>query len=141
MRNHFMKAIYRIAIGSLFLTALTLPGYGDDPGRGRKPSEGGDDKEGCTKGNPFDPYTGNVHRSIKDLEIWGGVGEHQLAWMRYGNSREGTPYNPQNFFGEAHHWNHSYKFDMIDVETTDGVPRIAIHYPEGGEDVFVQKSP
>src|SRR5437660_1119579 len=38
--------------------------------------------------NPVAPYsvhgyTGNEFREVKDLEIWGGVGEHQLTWTRY----------------------------------------------------------
>src|SRR3954470_11700282 len=36
--------------------------------------------------NNFNPYTGNVHREIKDIEVWGGVGEIPLVLTRYGNS-------------------------------------------------------
>ena len=44
---------------------------------------------GCGSGgsggaNPINPYSGNVYREIMDLQVWGGVGEIPLEWMRYG---------------------------------------------------------
>jgi hypothetical protein len=39
------------------------------------------------EGDPFNPYTGNEYRSIPDLKVWGGVGEHQLSFTRFANSR------------------------------------------------------
>src|SRR5258708_3302209 len=65
----------------------------------------------ATDGNPAaptDPYTlysGNEYRQIPDLKIWGGVGEHQLSWTRWGNSRF---VGGQNYFGDAHSWRHGY---------------------------------
>lgn len=83
----------------------------------------------CSKTERVDPYTGNDHRMVKDLEVWRGLGQTPLAWMRYANSRTGTYVSN---YGNAHNWTSSYQYDMKDTGTN-----IFIHYPEGGENVFV----
>ncbi len=87
--------------------------------------------------NPLDPYTGNVSREIHDLKVWGSVGEMPLEWVRYANSRVGIY---PHLYGEAHNWNSSYMFWMEDDTADSGHPQILIHYPEGGEDDYVQDS-
>src|SRR4051794_35824094 len=71
---------------------------------------GNNDKNGITScpcltcprsGDPFNPYNGNEHREIIDLEISGAVGEAPLTWARYANSRIGF----LKKFGTAHNWN------------------------------------
>lgn len=81
-------------------------------------------------GNYFDPFGGSVHRKIHDLEVWGGVGEEQLIWIRYGHSGSGDYVRN---YGNAHNWNSSYQYDMVDVGSG-----IRIHYPQGGQDIFVK---
>lgn len=67
----------------------------------------------------FDPYTGNEHRAIRDLEIWGGVGEVSLVWMRYYNSRE------------FKNWSYSFQYSMADGGFDNyGQAQVVIYYPE-----------
>jgi len=109
--------------------AATVDAETSTGGRDRKPD--------CPKtgANSFDAYNGNVHREIKDLELWAGAGQ-PLVWMRYSNSRNGTFISN---FGNAHNWNNSYQYSMVDAFNRQVFkPGITIHYPEGGEDNFVQ---
>jgi hypothetical protein len=91
--------------------------------------------------NIFDPYTGNVFREITDLQVWGGVGEHQLAFKRYAGSRYASASNW--FFGNAHGlWRHSYQWEMADAGTNgSGQARVNIYYPRGEARLFTQISP
>lgn len=85
---------------------------------------------------PVNPYTGNVHTEIKDLEIWGAAGDVSFSWMRYGNSRSG---HYSNVYGTAHNWNASFMYEMQDAGTNgQGRQQLRIHYPEGGENIFIQ---
>ena len=78
--------------------------------------------------NPFDPYTGNVSRDVRDLELWGAVGEVPMKIIRYGNSRN----VPRN-------WQLSFLYLLFDAGVnTAGQAQIDVHYPEGGADVFTQ---
>jgi YD repeat-containing protein len=89
-----------------------------------------------TGSNPFNSYNGNVHREIKDLEIWGGAGEIPLVWMRYGNSR--TRAIKANY-GQAHEWSSSFQYTMTDAGTNKlGQEKIKIDYPEQGHNIFTQ---
>jgi RHS repeat-associated protein len=81
--------------------------------------------------NHFVAYTGNVHREIKDLELFAGVGDTLLKWVRYGNSRLR---NLQQPFGNAYNWRHEYEFEMAD----DGPGQLKIHYPAGDVILFTQ---
>jgi len=84
--------------------------------------------------NSIDTYTGNEKRFIDDLEVWGGVGEHQLVWRRYANSRFT---NTVTTFGNGNNWRHSYQWEMS-VATTDvyGPYKIEIYYPTGAHNSF-----
>lgn len=105
---------------------------GNNHKRGRDP-----EPNTCKKaGDPFDPYTGNEHREVKDLEIWGGVGEMPLVWTRYGNSRVG---NFKLTFGAAHYWNHNFQYSMYDAGlSSQHQKEVVIHFPEGGSNVFAE---
>src|SRR5437879_1601277 len=91
--------------------------------------------------NIFNVYNGSVFREITDLQVWGGVGEHQLAFKRYGGSR----YDPASnfFFGNAHgFWRHSYQWEMVDAGMNgSGQALINIYYPRGEAKLFTQISP
>src|SRR3954469_11486180 len=59
----------------------------------------------CPKGgDPFNPYTGNEHRAVRDLQVWGSVGQIPLEWTRYYNSR-----------GMFVIWTYSFQFVMADA--------------------------
>lgn len=99
-------------------------------------NENGPDCDGCEGSNPINPYTGNVRRIVNDLEVWGVVGEIPLTWIRYGNSRGG---DYTDNFGEGHHWNASFFYTMTDAGYDSlGRALINIHYPEGGQNLFIQ---
>src|SRR6202453_617593 len=90
-------------------------------------------------GDPFVAYTGNEYRKIDDLRIWGGVGEHQLTWTRWANSRF---VGGQNYFGDGHNWRHSYQWEMADAApSSSGQAQLEIIYPEGYDNIFTQKTP
>lgn len=95
--------------------------------------DGGTDCPECAGGDRFDAFSGNVYRAVKDLEIWGGVGEHQLVWMRHANSRAADrELTPQQPFGEAHHWRHAYQWEMEETRPSE----LIVHYPAGGSNSF-----
>lgn len=88
------------------------------------------DKSPCGGKNVFFPYTGNVHREIRDLEVWGTTGEMPLTWTRYFNSRNGWQI-----------WTHSYQYSMSDAGFDDqGRAQLRVSYPEGDENIFTQSS-
>jgi RHS repeat-associated protein len=133
-----MKSFCLILLIGLFQLIPNLYVYGG-PGCGN-PNYNGLDYPICDcppcPGDPFNPYNGNESRKIQELQIWGGVGEHQLTWIRYGNSRYA---NLKNIFGSAHNWNFSYNYNMADQGVnSNGQAQLYIHYPEGGSNIFTQ---
>lgn len=98
--------------------------------------------EGCmdvtlnSNSSLLNPDAGNVLRPIRDLEIWGGVGEEPLAWMRYGNSQSGSY---ERNFGFGHNWTHTYQYDITDPgDDINGRHLLLIHYPEGEQNYFIK---
>ncbi len=79
--------------------------------------------------NPVNVNSGDVQREICDLEVFGGVGEHQLNWTRYGHSRLA---DGARWFGDGHLWRHSYQYELVNV----GYNR-QITYPDGTVHVYV----
>src|SRR4051794_9515296 len=111
-----MKYTYQILTGSFLFLAVTASSYGGT-NCGNNNQTGTTGSTSCDNGagiNSFNTYTGNVHREIKDLELFAGVGETFLKWVRYGNSRASNPKKP---FGGAHNWRHEYEFEMADAGT------------------------
>ena len=89
-------------------------------------------------GDPFVVYSGNEYRHIPDLKVWGGVGEHQLTWGRWANSRFVAG---QNYFGDGHSWRHDYQWEMADAApSASGAAQLEIIYPEGKDNTFTQNS-
>ena len=74
--------------------------------------------------NPFGAFTGDVRREVRDLEVWGGVGEHQLVWGRVGHSRVGSG---AQWFGDGQGWRHSYQWELVD----SGGGNLELYYPDG----------
>jgi hypothetical protein len=81
--------------------------------------------------NPFHTFTGNSTRTMRDLEVWGGVGQHQLAWSRHSFSRgnSGT-----KRFGNAHAWRHSYQWELVSA----GTGLFDVYYPAGTVSRFTE---
>jgi hypothetical protein len=114
--------------------AQTQPCGNDAP---KGPSGPPDDDD--TSDDPFKAYTGNDYREIKDLEIWGGVGEHQLAWKRHGTSR--FPGTAKQYFGTAHNWRHEYQWEVYNYPNDpSGAARKQFVYPDGTVNNFTQVS-
>jgi YD repeat-containing protein len=72
----------------------------------------------------FRPNGGNATRTVSDLQLEAGVGEHRLAWTRQAFSRVS---NGAQVFGEGHKWRHSYQWDMVD----SGANEVTIYQPDG----------
>lgn len=137
-QRHFRLFIF--VMGALFWVTIGQMSWahpGEDAQGG--PSGPCDKKDKCKKPpnckgvSEFNPYTGNSHRSVRDLEVWGGVGEHQLAFIRYHNSRiqqSGVIVNPQ--LGTAGQWRHEYQWEMFKSSPTD----FTIFYPDGTRNIF-----
>jgi len=89
---------------------------------------GKDDK--CNSPNPIKLFTANAHREIPDLEVWGGVGEHQLVWKRLHNTRYA---NEVSYFGDGGCWRHSYQWELVDNGLGNSV---TIYCPDGSSRRF-----
>ena len=90
-------------------------------------------------GDPVVPYTGNEFRDVNDLQIWGGVGHHQLHWSRHASSRA---VNTSDLFGQGHYWRHNYQWYLNSAQTDSlGRKQISIIEPTGGVWFFTQVSP
>ena len=87
--------------------------------------------------NQFNVFTGNAHRAIRDLEVWGGVGEHQLVWQRLSNTRfTGS----SQYLGTAGNWRHSYQWEMANTSTPGTTNEVTIFYPDGTVNRFQKYS-
>ncbi|WP_172623228.1 RHS repeat protein [Flavisolibacter ginsenosidimutans] len=70
--------------------------------------------------NLFDPYNGNVTRAMRDLEIWGAVGEIPMVMTRHYNSRD----IPRS-------WQPAFNYLLFDAGTnSSGQAKIDLHYPD-----------
>lgn len=78
----------------------------------------------CETPNPVDVVRSDVMRDVRDLEVFGGVGEHQLHWTRYGHSR--SP-GGGGWFGDGHTWRHSYQWEMASTSSVG----LQIIHPDG----------
>src|SRR5262249_14845192 len=89
---------------------------------------------------PINVFTGNAYRQIVDLQVWGGVAEHQLQFIRHGNSREVDPkHSFGTSFGTAHHWSHNYEYLMRDEGfSSSRQPQIRVFFPDGSSNLFTQ---
>ena len=97
---------------ALFLALGALSAFAGDAlqpcGNGNQ--GGGAGKNSPVGGDPIVIFTGNEFRNIDDLEVWGGVGQHQLRWSRWSNSR--LPDVTTSYFGNAHNWRHAYQYEV-----------------------------
>ena len=99
--------------------------------------------DNCEGANHFNVFNGDVQRDVSDLEVWGGVGEHKLAWTRLGHSRQTFG---QRWFGDGHSWRHSYQWEMVAGGSakmpglTNSTGSFSFYSPDGGAYGF-QKNP
>ncbi|MBA3608897.1 MAG: RHS repeat protein, partial [Chthoniobacterales bacterium] len=79
-----------------------------------------------TSGGSYDPYTGNVTRTITDLVVAGVVGEYGLSYARSWNSRGGPS------------WYHSYGWTIEDVNDLPAGQPIpyTVSFPDGRSETF-----
>ena len=75
---------------------------------------------------------------MTDIALFGGVGEHRLAFTRYTNSRfAGT----MQLLGSGSSVRHSYQWDMADYSAaSSGAAQVNIVYPDGNNYIFTQVS-
>ena len=83
---------------------------------------------GAGGGNNFRAFTGNAQRTMLDLQVWGGVGEHPLAFRRIYNTRV----SGGSFRFGRNGWRHGYEWDM----GYDWYGRLQIIYPDGTANIF-----
>ncbi|MEO6729773.1 MAG: RHS repeat-associated core domain-containing protein [Ferruginibacter sp.] len=127
-----MKCLYTFLLLCL-LISFTLPVYATGGCGNNDPYYTHNYRCSCgrcilTGVNPFNAYTGNLHHEVRDLEVWGGVGEIPLVWRRYYNSRESQGW-----------WGFSFQYTMInDGNNSLGQPLLTIWFPEGGGLTFAQ---
>ena len=87
-------------------------------------------------GDPVIPYTGNEFRDVNDLQVWGGVGNHQLLWSRHASSRA---LGNADFFGQGHYWRHNYQWDLVSAGTDKQKRKLlSLTEPIGNTWIFTQ---
>lgn len=121
---------------SLLLTLLSIGPASAQVGNGSPTGPAGAFNGLVTSGGAYAPDTGNVRRSIVDLEVPGAV--HPLIFARTMNSR--SPADPKYRFGSAGGWSHTYSWSMDDTEVQDHPvtqpASYTVHFPDGPSIVF-----
>ncbi|MES2996683.1 MAG: RHS repeat-associated core domain-containing protein [Verrucomicrobiota bacterium] len=86
------------------------------------------DKIPTCAGDPVHGLSGDFQMNVTDLKVWGGVGEHDLAWTRHFHSR--TTF-AGHFLGQGN-IRHGYQWEMADAGVdSQGRPVLRVFYPEG----------
>jgi RHS repeat-associated protein len=118
-------AKHRLGVG-LFLSAFALAlllantvraQVGNDNPTGPAGSFNGN----VATGGSYDPFTGNVTRTVTDMVVAGAVGQYGLSWSRTWNSRSG---------GGSWQHNYSWTIDPIDAYAGQPMHRI-VTFPDG----------
>ncbi|MGN6642856.1 MAG: hypothetical protein ACTHKU_07635, partial [Verrucomicrobiota bacterium] len=136
-----MKNKKFLALSLFFLSAAmsnvlgqnVRPGCANNSG----PGPGGPSSCPTAQGgsNPFRAFGGNLNREVIDLEVFGGVGQHQLAFKRYYNSRLDLG---SRGLGDGAAWVHQYRWNMDDAGTNNstGNPLLSVDFPSGENYVY-----
>jgi RHS repeat-associated protein len=138
-----MKTIAFILSAALWAMIVATPAAGFNCANGGITQTGPcppDDPHCCPPEgqNPIIPATSNAYREVPDLEVWGGVGEHQLTWTRTASSRY---IDAPAWFGQGQNWRHSYQWDIADAgKNSSGKAQLDIYYPSGWIFRFTQVS-
>lgn len=142
-----MKAIHVaiFAAGSFLLG--TVPGWATFCGNGA--AGGPSDPPKCTNlipdttpetgstcGEPFDAWTGNDTRRVRDLAVSGAVGGQKLEWTRFTNSRfTGS----RQVLGQGSSARHNYQWEMAPSGTNvSGQVQMNVYYPDGKVVLFTR---
>lgn len=88
--------------------------------------------------NLFSAYTGNATRSVKDLTVYGGVGNHKLSLTRASSTRANPQVMSRGAFGKEVAWMHNYQWMLRDSGTYNGYPALQLAFPDGSDIRFVQ---
>ena len=118
-------ALFLFCGAQAHVNAQTAPACGNNSQGGTAPCPT------CPAGNTqhaIHVYTGNERREIKDLEVWGSVGEEPLTWTRYYNSRF---VNSTNHFGSNQTWRHGYEWEISVTSGSNGPASVSLYYPNG----------
>lgn len=94
-----------------------------------------------TSAGDYDPYTGNVRRSIIDIAVAGTVGTQPLALVRTANSRGSGQW--KYGFGTAGNWRHNYMWSLsTDENTVSGFSpsSYSVNFPDGRSVSFAYSS-
>jgi RHS repeat-associated protein len=140
MNPFYKRSISAVAAVGLFIT----PAVGD-VGSNNPTGTSGEFNGEVTTGGSYDPYTGNVTRSITDLVVAGAVG-YPLAFTRTTTSRYVAGLTTG--FGAAGSWRHSYQWSIDPVTFTsrfaNWTPPLpssyTVNYPDGRRVVFSSRS-
>jgi hypothetical protein len=92
--------------------------------------------------NVFSTYTGNAHRSVVDLSVFGSVGLLPLQLIRYSNTRA-VPQNVGNgIFGREGVWTHNFQWLLRDSgpDPVTGHPRLRLTFPDGSDHFYVRQN-
>jgi hypothetical protein len=93
----------------------------------------------CNGTNFFSAYSGNAHRHVVDLRVFGSVGEMPLHFARYSNTRLAPQASSQGRFGREGVWTHNYQWHMRSGGTSgEGQPQLRVGTPSGADLLFVQ---
>lgn len=120
------------------------PCGGGSSGGGSSPCQNEDSSpppSDCNSTNVFSAYSGNSHRRIVDLSVFGSVGQMPLQFMRYSNTRQAPQASSQSRFGRESVWTHNYQWFMRDGGTfSNGQPSLRVGTPSGADFTFAQDS-
>ncbi len=88
--------------------------------------------------NLFSAYTGNAHRDVLDLSVFGSVGRMPLQFVRSSNTRLAPQSASQGRFGRDGVWTHNYQWLLrYGGIYSNGQPALRIGYPDGSDTIFV----
>lgn len=91
----------------------------------------------CNSTNVFSAYSGNAHRDVLDISVFGSVGQMPLRFVRYSNTRLPAQASTQGRFGREGVWTHNYQWLMRDGGTaTSGQPTLRVCMPGGADFTF-----
>lgn len=118
-------------------------GGGSGGGGGDEGGDGGGDSSpppgDCHGTNFFSAYSGNAHREVIDLEVFGSVGKMPLKFKRFSNTRAVSQSSSQGRFGREGVWTHSYQWYVRSGGLySNGQPTLRVGFPDGTDQVFVQ---
>ena len=116
-KHHSRVGLFLSAFALALLLSNTLRAQ---LGNGNPTGPAGQYNGNVTTGGSYDPYTGNVTRTVTDMVVTGAVGQYGLSWSRTWNSRSGGG------------WQHPYSWTIDPIDAYAGQPMDRIvTFPDG----------